>query len=56
MLAAIVTGKADLADVLFLVAVLLFAIVAVVRFAARSVDGGLLALAAAFGFLGLLVL
>ena len=56
MFATIVAGKLDAADLFFLLAVMLFTIVAIGRFVARSVDGGLLALAAAFGFLGLLVL
>lgn len=56
MFATIVAGKVDAADIFFLIAVILFAVVAVVRFAAHSVDGGLAALAGAFGFLGLLVL
>jgi len=56
MLATIVAGKVDAADVFFLIAVILFAVVAVIRAVARSVDGVLFAAGAAFGFLGLLVL
>lgn len=56
MLATIVAGKLDAADVFFLIAVILFAAVAVVRAVDRQVDGFLFAAGMAFGFLGLLVL
>jgi hypothetical protein len=54
MLAEIAKGEVDLADVLFLIAVILFVIAAVMRFAARAWDSALVATglaAAAFGWL-----
>jgi hypothetical protein len=55
-LAMIIDGEADLADVLFLLAFLLFCIVAVLRLMARSVEGALMAFGAAAIALGWLVL
>jgi Cu/Ag efflux pump CusA len=55
-LATIIEGEADLADVLFLVAVILFAIVAVIRLTGRSLEASLMALGATALALGWLVL
>lgn len=51
MLAEIVSGKVDLADALFLLAVILFGIVAILKVLARDVEGILMA--AAFTLLAL---
>jgi hypothetical protein len=56
MFATIVTGQVDLADVFFLVAVILAVIASVVAIARDNVEGALLPAAVAFGFLALLVL
>jgi hypothetical protein len=55
VLATIVSGEADLADVFFLVAAILAAVSAVVSLRS-SAETALLPAAVAFGFLGLLVL
>jgi hypothetical protein len=55
-LATIIDGEADLADVLFLLAFLLFCIVAVLHLMRRSIDGALLAFGLAAVALGWLVL
>jgi hypothetical protein len=54
VLAEIVSGERDWADVLFLIAVILFAVAAVIRFQAKAFDSALIALAlglVAFGWL-----
>ena len=56
MIATVIDGEADLADVLFLVAFILFVIVAVIRVMARSVEGVLMAFGAAAIALAWLVL
>jgi hypothetical protein len=56
MIATIIDGETDLADVLFLLAFLLFCIVAVLHLMRRSIDGALLAFGLAAVALGWLVL
>jgi uncharacterized membrane protein len=56
MLSTIIEGEADLADVLFLVAVILFCIVAIFHLMRRAVEGALLAFGLAAVALGWLVL
>lgn len=52
----LVSGNADLADILFLVAFIVFVIVAIIRFQARALDTALAAVALAAVALGLFVL
>jgi hypothetical protein len=47
MLSTIIDGEADLADVLFLIAFVLFVITAVTRAMARNIDGLLISAGAA---------
>lgn len=56
MLATVISGKADLSDVMLLIAVILFVIVFVIRVMARAVDSALVALGLAFVAFGWLVL
>lgn len=56
LLATIIDGEADFADLCFLIAVILFAVVAVLRFTAKALDGALVATGAAVFALGWLVL
>ena len=56
LLAQIAEGETALSDILFLVAVIVFSIVAFMRFAARAVDAGLAAVGLAVLSLGWLLL
>lgn len=56
MFAQVIDGEADLADIMFLVAFVLFVIAAVTRAMVRNVDGVLIAAGAAAIALGALVL
>ena len=56
MIATVIDGEADLADSLFLIAVILFAVVAIMRVIRRDVEGALVAFAATALSLGWLVL
>ena len=44
-LAQIIDGKLDLADILFLIAAIVFGVAAVIRFQARALDSALVATA-----------
>lgn len=56
MIATIIDGEADLADVLFLIAFVLFCIVAIFHLMRRAFEGALLAFGLAAVALGWLVL
>lgn len=56
MIATIIEGEADLADVFFLIAIVLFLIVAVFHLMRRAFEGALLAFGFASATLGWLVL
>lgn len=56
MFATIVSGEVDLADLFFLVAVILFVIAAVINIVGGAVEAALVPAGLAFGFLALLVL
>lgn len=52
----IINGNLDAADLLFLVAAVLFGVATFLRFTARAVDGGLVALGLCLTTIALLVL
>ena len=56
MLADLVHGKLDLADVLFLIAAVIFGVAAVIRFQAKAFDAALVAAALCLVSIGWLVL
>lgn len=56
MLATIIAGHADLADLLFLVALIVFAVAAIERAVSHATDGMLVAIGLAFTAGALLVL
>ena len=56
MLADIASGEVDLADILFLIAAILFGVSTVIRIMARSVDAALVAAGLVATALALLVL
>lgn len=55
MLSVILTANGDTADVMYLVAIILFAVAAVVCFTRSAVELGLVATGLAFGFLGVML-
>lgn len=56
ILADIASGETAWADIFFLIAVILFVIVAILEFMARALPAGILAVGLAFVALGFLVL